>query len=66
MILDALRTGGEVVVDDLDPAVCDASSIGAEGWDAGALSQAAFGVILSAPVVAEEPPLAPYAAHLGS
>jgi triacylglycerol lipase len=61
IVLDALGNAGPGSADRLDAGVCDSTGIGADTWDASAVSDGAFGVILTAPMVPDEPPLASYA-----
>jgi triacylglycerol lipase len=61
IVLDALGNAGPASADRLDTGVCDSTGIGADTWDASAVSDGAFGVILTAPMVPDEPPVAVYA-----
>ena len=62
VILDAVSNDGTASAERIDSEVCGGTDIGADGWDADAVNDAAFGVILTAAVVEDEPPLPAYAA----
>lgn len=59
--LDALGQDGPGSADRLVADVCDGDSIAVDGWDADAVSDGAFGAIVSAHPVDDEPDLPGYA-----
>lgn len=62
IVVDALASDGPASVDNLPDDVCERGVIASDAWDAQAVNDGAFGAILAATPVEEEPPLADYAA----
>ncbi len=60
IVLDALGDPGAASADRLPADVCDSTGIAADGWDAQAVNDGAFGAILGATPIDAEPPLAAY------
>ena len=62
IVIDALANDGAASADRLSDDVCDSTTIAADGWDAQAVNDGAFGAILGATPIEAEPALADWVA----